>query len=368
MSSTNSYPISKIIQTFELGKKEFSFAPFGSGHINDTFLVNGDGDQRHLLQRINHEVFKDVDGLMHNMDKVTAYLRNSLDEEGNTHFTTVQLIPTRKGDLYHQDEAGHYWRVQTFVPNSITYDLVTTDEQAFQAGYAFGYFQKLLRDMPADGLKETIPDFHNMETRIQKFLLMVDEDPVRRKDAVAKEIDFVLKRQVSMLDWYQLVKEEKLPRRITHNDTKFNNVLLDRETQRAICVIDLDTVMPGVVGYDFGDAIRTIVNTAEEDEADLTKIKVNLSFYQAFARGFLGETGVFLTEAEISHLAFSAHYMTFIMGLRFLTDYLEGDVYYKIQHPWHNIRRARAQFSLVSQLEKHASQTEDILGQLSKIK
>nr|WKN37225.1 aminoglycoside phosphotransferase family protein [Tunicatimonas sp. TK19036] len=366
MSATNSYPIAKIIQAFDLEEKEFSLAPFGSGHINDTFLVDGDGDQRYLLQRINHEVFKDVDGLMHNMAKVTAHLRRSLDREGNANFTTVQLIPTRKGDLYHQDDEGRYWRVQTFISNSTSYDLVTTDEQAFQAGAAFGYFQKLLRDMPADGLKETIPNFHNMESRFEKFHRVLDADPEGKKVLTSNEIDFALQRQEAMLGWHQLVKDQVLPLRITHNDTKFNNVLLERRTQKAICVIDLDTVMPGVVGYDFGDAIRTIVNTVEEDETDLTKIEVNLSFYEAFAKGFFKEIGDFLTEAEIRHLPFAAHYMTFIMGLRFLTDYLEGNVYYKVRHPLHNIQRARAQFALVAQLEKYSSQTEEIMRRLSK--
>lgn len=363
MSSGKTGPAAEVVNAFHLVGEVESVEPFGSGHINDTFLITTNQDVKYLLQRINHRVFTDVAGLMRNMQLVTQHLREKLDEDISHQFTTPEIIPTRDGKLYYQ-ASDDYWRVLSYIPNSVSYDLVTSEEQAFQAGYGFGYFQKLLNDLPADFLAITIPDFHNMESRFQKFHRAISEDAVGRKSQVRVEIAFALERQAAMESWYRLVADQVFPLRVTHNDTKFNNVLLDQYSQQAICVIDLDTVMPGVVGYDFGDAIRTIVNTAEEDEEDLAKINVNQSYYRAFAKGFLQELGPFLTQAEKENLAFSANYMTFIMGLRFLTDYLQGDVYYKVQHPEHNLLRARNQFTLVSKLEESVEEINGSLNQL----
>ncbi|WPP51485.1 phosphotransferase enzyme family protein [Catalinimonas niigatensis] len=362
------YPVEKIISTFRIGADTFSYHPFGSGHINDTYLVevNTSPSDKYLLQRINHQVFKDVEGLMQNMQLVTSHLRQKLSHGQDGHFTTVTLIPTLGGKWHHQDEKGNYWRMQTFIPNSISYDTVSSEHQAFQAGYAFGKFQLLLRDIPIENLKESIPDFHNMEYRFRNFASALEKDPVGRKASVKDEVHFALDRKQSMLDLYAHVKKQEVPLRITHNDTKFNNVLLDQDSQQAICVIDLDTVMPGVVWYDFGDSVRTIINTAEEDEATLDKIEVNLSLFDAFTRGYLQETSSLLTDLEVEQMAFSSHYMTFIMGLRFLTDYLEGDVYYKTKHLHHNLQRAKAQFNLVSKMEAQAEKMKDIVRQTHK--
>lgn len=358
------YSIEKIISEFQIGEGEFNHKPFGSGHINDTYLLEGeDPQQKYLLQRINHEVFRNVEGLMQNMHLVTTHLKRKLSVAKDGHFTTVSIIPTRQGKLYHQDEKGNYWRVQTFIPNSTTYDTVTTEAQAFEAGYAFGKFQHLLRDIPVVSLKETIPDFHNMAYRFRNFAAAIEKDPLGRKASVMEEIRFALNRKQVMENLYAHVSQGDVPLRITHNDTKFNNVLLDKDTHHAICIIDLDTVMPGVAWYDFGDSVRTIVNTAEEDEKDLEKIEVNLSLFEAFTKGYLQETSSLLTELEIDQMAFSAHYMTFIMGIRFLTDYLEGDVYYKTKHEHHNLQRCRAQFRLVSQMEAHADEMKKIVWQ-----
>lgn len=359
------HAVEKTIHTFQIGEGKFTYKPFGSGHINDTYLIQGEAPhQQYLLQRINHEVFRDVKGLMQNMHLVTTHLSKKLSTGKDSLFTTVRIIPTLDGRLYHQDEHGNCWRVQTFIPNSITYDTVSTAQQAYQAGYAFGKFQLLLQDIPVDSLKETIPDFHNMEYRFRNFASSLERNPAGRKEAVKEEIAFAMDRKQAMLDLYAHVKNRNVPIRITHNDTKFNNVLLDQHSQQAICIIDLDTVMPGVAWYDFGDSVRTIVNTAEEDEKDLEKIAVNLSFFEAFAQGFLKETSSLLTDLEIEQMAFSAHYMTFIMGLRFLTDYLEGDVYYKIRHEHHNLQRCRAQFRLVSKMEAQADEMKKMVWQI----
>ncbi len=365
MNSGSDNKLEELTAAFALSGPIQSIKPFGSGHINDTFLIKTERGPNYLLQRINHQVFTNVEGLMSNMNLVTQHLRQALKKNGNTQFTTPEIILTREGKLYHQDLQGQYWRVMTFIEGGVSYDQVTSEEQAFQAGYAFGYFQKLLADLPANQLTETIPDFHNMDWRFSKFHQVLKDDPVGKKSDVAAEIDFALAHQSEMVAWHQKAVDQTFPQRITHNDTKFNNVLLDRDTQRALCVIDLDTVMPGVVGYDFGDAIRTIVNTAVEDEPNINEINVHLSYYRAFTEGFLGEVGTVLTKSELKFLPFSAHYMTFIMGLRFLTDYLEGNVYYKVQYPEHNIQRARAQFALVSRLESVASEIREMLHQVA---
>ncbi|WKN42793.1 phosphotransferase enzyme family protein [Tunicatimonas pelagia] len=357
-------PLGNILAAYFSDFSSISARPFGSGHINDTFLLTHLSGERYLLQRINHQVFKDVAGLMINIDQVTRQVQRALKKRDDTRFTTLRIISTLEGGLFHLDQSGNYWRIITFIPNSITYDLVTSTEQAFQAGYAFGYFQQLLSDMPGDTLQETIPKFHAMDYRFSNFDKAVEADLVHRVKQATPEIAFALARKQEMLDWQAVVSNPEFPRRVTHNDTKFNNVLLDQGSQRAVGVIDLDTVMPGVIGYDFGDAIRTIANTAEEDEADLSKISVNLDYYRVFAQGFLEESGQQLTELEKKSLHYAPNYMTFIMGLRMLTDYLQGDVYYKTNHSGHNLQRAKAQFELVAQLEKSASQTQQILTEV----
>ncbi|MDF9796943.1 Ser/Thr protein kinase RdoA (MazF antagonist) [Catalinimonas alkaloidigena] len=369
MGIGDKFQVDEIISKFKVGDDDFDYKPFGSGHINDTFLVfdnqHGEADEatqrKYLLQRINHEVFRDVDGLMRNMNLVTTRLQSELGKSEEMDFTTVRIIPAHDDKLYYLDSWGNYWRMQTFIPNSTTYDRVTSEKQAFEAGYAFGKFQLLLENIDVNSLKETIPDFHNMEYRFKNFEAALQKDAVSRKASVEKEILFALARQEEMENLYEQVKNVKVPIRITHNDTKFNNVLLDKHTHKAICVIDLDTVMPGVIWYDFGDSIRTIVNTADEDEVDLAKIEVDINFFEAFTQGYLQETALLLTELEVNQLAFSSRYMTFIMGLRFLTDYLSGDVYYKTKHEHQNLQRARAQFKLVSQMERKSNEMEEIV-------
>ncbi|MEM6842456.1 MAG: aminoglycoside phosphotransferase family protein [Bacteroidota bacterium] len=364
MNSGGKISLDKVLTAYFPDTSYNSVIPFGSGHINDTFLITNSAAEKYLLQRINHRVFQNIDGLMNNMERVTRHLQQKLAGRANSHFTSVQIIPTTQKKLFYQDEQGNYWRIITFIPNSVTYDLVTSEEQAYQAGYAFGYFQQLLSDVPGSDLVETIPQFHDMKSRFAKFDLAREVDSADRVKTAKPTIDFALSRREEMIAWHELVTQSGFPRRVTHNDTKFNNVLLEKSSQKAICVIDLDTVMPGVIGYDFGDAIRTIANTAEEDEPDLTKISVDLDYYCAFARGFLKESGQQLTTLEKKSLLFAPNYMTFIMGLRMLTDYLQGDVYYKTNHSEHNLQRAKAQFALVTKLEEAATQTRGVLANL----
>ncbi len=357
--------IEKIISQFCVGEGKFFYKPFGSGHINDTYAVRtkARAQDAYLLQRINHQVFQDVEGLMHNMHLVTEHLKEKLSLHNDQHFKTVTIIPTRQGALYYQGE-NSYWRMLTFISNSLAYDVVTADWQAFEAGVAFGKFQQLLQDMPVDSLKETIPDFHNIAYRFDNFDKALTRDVAKRKATALQQIQFARDRKPAMLAMYARVNNHEVPVRITHNDTKVNNVLLDRHTQKALCVIDLDTVMPGAVWYDFGDAVRTIVNTAAEDEKALDKIAINMAYYKAFTCGFLQQTAHMLTYAEIEGLAFSAQYMTFIMGLRFLTDYIAGDIYYKTKHPHHNLQRASAQFTLLAKIEDHAKEMQQVVQQV----
>jgi len=362
--SPSEVSLDTILKAYFTDPSSISTRPYGSGHINDTFLVTSSAGERYLLQRINHQVFTDVAGLMVNMKRVTCHVQQALKKREDTQFTTLQIIRTLLGDLFHHDQPGNYWRIITYIPNSITYDLVTSEEQANQAGYAFGYFQQLLSDLPGDTLQETIPQFHAMDYRFKNFDQAIGADVVQRVKLAQSEIEFALERRQAMIDWQSLTSQPGFPRRVVHNDTKFNNVLLDKESQLAIGVIDLDTVMPGVIGYDFGDAIRTIANTAEEDEDDLDKIAVNLNYYQAFAQGFLVDSGQHLTRTEIESLQFAPNYMTFIMGLRMLTDYLQGDVYYKTSHADHNLQRAKAQFTLVTKLEEASTQMRQVLASI----
>jgi hypothetical protein len=346
-------------------------APHGSGHIHDTFRVQPAqaGQPGYLLQRINHHVFKNVPALMENIRQVTDYLRKQVAARRGSHpdKEVLTLIPTRSGQDYYTDAAGNYWRMFLFLDDTCCYDLVETPQQAYEGGKAFGRFQALLTDFPVEQLHDTIPDFHNVQSRLQLFRAALARDPLGRAGEVAAEIAFIEDRAAVMGLIHHLGKSGQLPLRITHNDTKFNNVLLDKD-QRAQCVIDLDTVMPGYVAFDFGDAIRTTVNTAAEDEADPEKISVNMDLFTGFTAGFLAETGPLLSDNEIASLAPGVLLLPYIMGVRFLTDYIEGDHYYKIHFPGHNLQRARAQLSLVQKLEIQYERMEHIIQDIARAK
>jgi hypothetical protein len=330
-------------------------APFGSGHINDTYLMQNKlpGAEGYILQRKNHYVFKDVPAMMENIGRVTRHITEKLSggDALDTEITVARLIDTRDGRNYYRDDDGNYWCVMEYIPDSVSYDVVTDPALAFEGGRAFGVFQRLVSDLPPPPLHETIVDFHNMLFRFRQFNEALEQHLVDRWPAAKSEVAFAQAREQEMCDYYRLLIDT-MPQRVTHNDTKFNNILFDRHGH-ARCIIDLDTVMPGYVHYDFGDSIRTVANTGKEDDEDLDTVGINLEIFRAYAGGYLSEMLDALSTAEAENLAFSCRYMTFIMGLRFLTDYLTGDKYYKIGYPEHNLQRARAQFRLVASMEQH---------------
>ncbi|QHT67427.1 aminoglycoside phosphotransferase family protein [Rhodocytophaga rosea] len=363
---TGNYNLPQIIQQFRISGSIQTVLPYGSGHIHDTFrLQNTDTLQPdYLLQRINHQVFRQVPELMSNMERVIEHIRQKLHAIPGADISrqVLTLVPIHDGKNYLEQD-GNYWRVFLFIKNARSYDQVQTTQQAYQAGKAFGKFQSFLADMPVGSMHETIPDFHNVKHRLNQFQQAIDENRAKRLDQVQEEVAFVRQRAEEMKEILRLGQAGKIPLRITHNDTKFNNVLLD-ENDQALCVIDLDTIMPGYAAYDFGDSIRTIASTAAEDEKDLSKIEFNLPFYKAYVKGYLEETHLFLNEEEIKSLAFGCKLLTFLMGLRFLTDYINGDVYYKIHFPEHNLQRSRAQFRLLSRMELKYTDMQDIVQSL----
>ncbi len=342
--------------------------PFGSGHIHDTFKVvtKEDNLPDYILQRINTHIFTDVDTLQHNIYQVTTYIRKKLEKfpGSDPDRETLTIIPSIDNMLYFKDKEGSFWRMYLFIERHKSYDRVETPEQAYQGGKAIGRFETLISGLDPKLIHEVLPGFHDMELRLNNFFHVLKKDPVNRVSEVSEDIRFVQERAEEMKTILLLGKEGKIPLRITHNDTKFNNVLLD-ENDKSLCVIDLDTVMPGYIHYDFGDAIRTSTNSTFEDEKDLDKVFVRMDLFEAFTKGFLEETHSELSATEKKYLAFSARMMTFIIGLRFLTDYLDGDHYFKIHHPGHNLERARVQFRLVKSMEDHAKEMEEIVRRLS---
>jgi len=364
----NSNPNHKaIFENFAVEGTFASCAPIGEGHINDTFLVKTveTGCPDFVIQRINHSIFKNVDGLMENIQRVTSHLHKKLSENpiiaGKT--VAMRLYETKNRKMYFKDLQGNYWRCFEFVKNHTNNDASLSPHRAFEGGKALGKFQLLLSALPGEPLFDILPDFHNLKKRLENFELALSQNPVGRKELVKTEIEKMQSRADEMLLVYRLGEAGKLPVRITHNDTKFNNILFD-DNENAICIIDLDTVMNGFVLYDFGDAIRTLANTATEDETDLSKVHFDLPLFKYFARGYLAEASKFLTPTEKEHLSFSAKLLTYIMGLRFLTDYIAGDVYYKISKPDHNIIRARNQLCLLESMEENFAEMQKVITEI----
>ncbi|MDP3001693.1 MAG: aminoglycoside phosphotransferase family protein [Bacteroidales bacterium] len=343
--------------------------PYGSGHIHDTFrivTVEKDKDD-YILQRLNNKIFKNIPELQHNIERVTVHLRNKLKAVPGSDIKRecLSLIPSRDGKSWIIDKEGNYWRMYIFISNHRSYNIVDSPDKAFEGGKAIGRFQAMLSDMPGGPLFEIIPWFHDIEKRLQTFHLKIKENPVGRVGTVSDEINQVLQRAEEMKIILKLGEEGKIPLRITHNDTKFNNILLD-ENDKALCVIDLDTVMPGYIHYDFGDAIRTVTNTASEDEKDLSKIKMDIHLFKAYSEGFLSETGGTLNDVEKEYLAFAPGLITYTIAVRFLTDFIDGDNYFKTHHELHNLQRARAQLRLVMSMEEQYGEMKKIIGKLTK--
>ena len=344
-----------ICGKFQTKGAALSCEPYGNGHINATYLVKTDEEQ-YILQRINHHIFQDVPGLMRNVERVTAFLAEKDPDPRHS----LHLVPAKDGAAYVEAE-GEFYRMYDFVHDSICLDAPETDEDFYQSAVAFGSFQRQLADFPANELSETIPRFHDTPNRYRALRAAIEKDALGRAASCREEIEFALAREADAAVMINLLAAGELPLRVTHNDTKLNNVMLDAKTRKPLCVIDLDTVMPGLAANDFGDSIRFGANTGAEDEKDLKKISLSLARYEAFARGFLEACGKALTPKEIETLPWGAKLMTLECGVRFLTDYLEGDTYFRIHRPEHNLDRTRTQFALVADMEKKWTQMCDIV-------
>lgn len=346
----------EIFCNFEIEGEFKSVKLHGVGHINDTYLgefEDGSKTRRYTLQRINHHVFTHPEEVMSNIRAVTEHLRKKIIAAGgDPQRETLTLVPTVDGEWYLKTDQGDYWRVYIFINNAQTYDSVASLDHVYNAAKAFGVFQKQLSDFPAQNLYETIPNFHHTRKRFEAFLRAVDNDERNRVKTCESETEFLMQRVALTSRLVDMLDRGELPERITHNDTKFNNVMIDDKSGEGVCVIDLDTVMPGLSLYDFGDAIRSISNPVAEDERNLSKVLFNLENYEYFTRGYLDAAGEFLTPLEIEQLAFSAILMTLENGIRFLTDHLQGDIYFKIHRKDHNLDRCRTQFKMVQDMEE----------------
>ncbi|NLK39827.1 MAG: aminoglycoside phosphotransferase family protein [Clostridiales bacterium] len=367
---TEKIELKKVTDNFCFDGTLIHVEPYGHGHINDTYAVYfkrlTTPPIRYILQKINHSVFKEPERLMQNIDKVTGHIRRKIEaEKKDATRGVLTIIRTVDDSIFYRDGEGNYWRAYHFIENAIAYQQVEKPEHFYEAARAFGLFQQQLSDFPADTLHETIPDFHNTEKRFEALLSAIDLDSAGRVKFVEKEIEFALNRKKDTAVLTTLLQEGKLPLRVTHNDTKLNNVMIDNKTGTGICVIDLDTVMPGLALYDFGDSIRSGAGTAPEDELNLEAVSLNLGLFELYTKGFLETAGADLTPLEKEYLPFSAKLMTLECGIRFLTDYLSGDTYFKIHRKSHNLERCRTQFALVADMERKMDQMTEIVKKYS---
>ena len=337
--------ILQLTAPFMLNGTPVSWREFGHGHINSTFKVTTDTGAEYILQKINKYVFRNPVRLMANVTAVTNYLHQRVEDPR----MAMHFINTKRGHSYYRDPEGDFWRMYDFM-QGFCLDAPESDEDFYQSGLAFGRFQELLSDFPAQSLYETIPEFHNTIDRYRQFKASVEVDPLGRVANVRREVDFVLAREEIGGTLQKMRLSGELPLRVTHNDTKLNNVLLDRKSRKALCVLDLDTVMPGLSAHDFGDSIRFGAATAAEDEQDLNKMSMDLHMFEVYTRGFL-EAATALTDKEVEMLPMGALIMTLEVGLRFLKDYIDGDLYFKTAYPEHNLVRARTQLKLVADME-----------------
>ncbi|MFM7182708.1 MAG: phosphotransferase enzyme family protein [Verrucomicrobiales bacterium] len=358
----------QIAALFDLRADFIDGAPYGSGHINDTYCANFDQvglrPLRYILQRINTNVFKTPVQLMENIARVTRHSLGRLIEEGNPEARrrTLTCIPGVDGQPYAVDATGNYWRVYPFIEHATGHDEIQSNEQAYEAAKAFGNFQKLAAGLGGERLHETIPHFHHTPKRLDALRAAIAADSANRAAEVKAEIAFVEARAADCSRITDLIASGVIPERVTHNDTKLNNVLLDNKTAEGVCVIDLDTTMPGSALYDFGDMVRTATPTTREDATDLNKLDLRLDRFEALVRGYLASAKSFLNAAELENLAFAGKLLTLECGIRFLTDYLSGDVYFKIKRPEHNLDRCRNQFAFVAAIEKRLPEMEKLVA------
>ncbi len=358
-----------VLEQFGIAPGTCSVRIFGSGHINRTYLVSQENGEKLILQRINRSVFQKPEEVMENVVGVTRFLQEKIREAGGDPWReTLHVMETVQGDPYFRDVQGKYWRIYRYIEGASCYDLVEKPSDFYESAVAFGHFQNLLADYPAESLHETLPGFHDTRARVQKFKEALEADACQRKRLVQKEIDFVLAREDLADVFGDLQKRGELPLRVTHNDAKLNNIMIDDATGKAICVIDLDTVMPGLAMNDFGDSIRFGASTALEDETDLAKVSCDMELFEAYVKGFLEGCDGKLTDLEISLLPMGAKIMTYECGVRFLTDYLEGDHYFHIEREHQNLDRARTQFKLIEDMEQKWKVMQDIVKKYQNYK
>ncbi len=350
IANTTHELMQEILHNFNISALPEAIVPFGSGHINDTYRVVNAGGEDYLLQRINHQIFTDVQGMMGNIEAITAHIDQQISAQMITDFETVKIYKSSAGSSYVLHKGG-YWRLGEFKGHLHSYDLVENTTQAFAGGQAFGRFFSLLSDFPAERLTETLPNFHNIILRLESLKAATLNGIADRIIQVKSSLDFIWKHAEAMSKIERAKQAGVLPIRVTHNDTKFNNVLLNAQDQ-GVCVVDLDTVMPGLIHYDFGDGIRTATATANEDETDLSLVSFDPEKYRAFEEGYRSFAAPYLTEEEEKLLPYAGPLLAYIMGVRFLTDYISGDVYYKIKHEEHNLERAKNQLKLCNELMK----------------
>lgn len=358
--------VAAVAPQFQLPGEFLGAVPYGSGHINDTFAAwydQGGTIIRYLHQRINTIIFRDPEALMENIGRVTSHIQSHLHrrEANDRSRRGMILIPASTGGFLLRTAEGECWRTYVFIEGAHTRDAIQGPDEAYEAARAFGAFQGLLADLEGERLHETIPGFHHTPGRLDALERAVAADAVGRVGEVADELAFVRERSIWAGRLVDLQRSGALPERVTHNDTKLNNVMLDDATGEGICVIDLDTVMPGLTLYDFGDMVRTATSPAAEDERDLTKVGMRMAYFEALVRGYLEAARGFLNQTEIDHLAFSGKLITFEIGVRFLTDFLSGDVYFKTKREGHNLDRCRTQFRLVRSIEDQEAEMKALV-------
>lgn len=365
------YDIPAIGRHFDIFGEFLDFEPYGSGHINDTYAasyVQGGAKIRFIHQRVNHTIFRNPVAQMENIQRVTSHIRKKLQRESGTRAAReiLTVVPSCEGKPYHIDEAGNFWRTYVLIEGAHSVDVARSPAEAYEAARAYGRFQRMLTDFPPPRLHEIIPDFHHTPKRVHALEIAVREDVAGRVKLAKKEIEFALKRKPTASRLLELCAAGTMPERVVHNDTKLNNVLLDDDSGEGVCVVDLDTVMPGLALYDFGDMVRSTTSPAAEDERDLTKVCMRMEMFEGLLRGYLEEAGAFLTEAEKKNLAFAGRLITYEIGVRFLADYLSGDVYFKTHREHHNLDRARTQFALVKHMEELEAEMNDLVARVLK--
>ena len=352
----------KIAKHFQIEGEIKEIKPLGEGFINDTYILKtvSASTPNYLMQRKNKNIFTDVPAMMDNIERITQHLKAKVREQGGDPMREAMTVTkTKDGKLYFKDEEGEFWALCLFIQGSVTYEAADTPELAYAGGKGIGKFQSMTSDFEGT-LTDILPGFHNIRYRFKQWDEVLAKDPVGRKKELAKEIDWIEERRDEMLAFWELVENGTIPTRVTHNDTKINNILFDDKGD-VLCVIDLDTVLSSTALNDFGDAIRSYTNTGLEDDKNLNKVSMDMEIFTAYTKGYLSETKSFLKQSEIDHLAFSAKYITYEQVLRFLMDYIDGDNYYKIKSPDHNLVRTHAQYKLLQSIESQYEKMKEVV-------